>query len=196
MVDPVHFTNFNHTLVELEEKVLFSILVAGKTALTTAKCLEKFLASLHWKLGIYNQFRPFHCVRQFEVAELAEQLHASGIGCQNSKGKSIHQLAHSGLDLRTCTVEQLEKIHGIGPKTARMFVMHTRPNQQYAALDTHILKYLRDCGYDVPSLTPRGKRYRELEIIFLELARRAGKTAADFDLELWNMYRQKRRKAG
>lgn len=115
-------------------------------------------------------------------------LQDSGIGCYNNKAKSIHQLAHAGLDLRTCTVDELEGIHGIGPKTARMFVLHTRPAAEVAALDVHILHYMSDRGISVPKSTPSGRRYKELETKFLEMARKAGKTPADFDLEIWRKY--------
>lgn len=188
MVDPVNFTNFNRSVVELEEVALFSVLVAGKNALNTAKSLETFLASAHWKLGIYHRFCPFHAVSQFTLAELPQMLKDSGIGCHTSKSKSVHQLANSGLDLRTCTVDDLEKIHGIGPKTARMFVLHTRPNANVAALDVHILHYMADNGIDVPRTTPSGRKYKELEQKFLGMARKANKTVADFDLEIWRKY--------
>lgn len=188
MVDPVNFTNFNRTVVELEEVALFSVLVAGKNALNTAKSLEIFLASAHWKLGIYNRFCPFHAVRQFSLEELPQMLKDSGIGCYTSKSKSIHQLVHSGLDLISCTVDDLEKIHGIGPKTARMFVLHTRPDVNVAVLDVHILRYMADNGIDVPASTPSGRRYKKLETIFLGLAQKAKKTVAEFDLEIWRKY--------
>lgn len=188
MVDPVNFTNFNRTEVELEEVALFSVLVAGKNALSTARSLETLLASAHWKLGIYGRFCPFHALRQFSMEELPQMLIDSGIGCYNSKSKSVYELVRSNLDLRTCSVADLEKIHGIGPKTARMFVLHTRPNSDVAALDVHILHYMSDNGVDVPRSTPTGKRYRELEKKFLEMAKKAKKSVADFDLEIWRKY--------
>ncbi len=189
MVDPINFTNFNRSYVELEETALFSVLVAGKNALTTAKALENFLNYLHKKLNL-KDFQPFYSVRQFNKRDLASLLRDNGIGCQTSKSRSIYELANSNLNLKTCSVADLERIHGIGPKTARMFVMHTRENQQYAVLDVHILRYLRDCGHDVPRSTPVGKKYREIELIFLELARKNNKTPADFDLMIWRRYRR------
>ena len=96
------------------------------------------------------------------------------------------------LDLRNDPVEAFEAIHGIGPKTARMFMMHSRPNQRLAALDTHLLKHLKANGYEVPKATPSStKQYRSLEIAFLELADKAGQSAAEYDLMIWKKYSKK-----
>ena len=69
------------------------------------------------------------------------------------------------LDLRTCSLEELLAIHGVGNKTARFFLLHSRRNCDYAVLDTHILAWMRDHGVeDAPKSTPTNlKVYKELE---------------------------------
>lgn len=84
MVDPINFTNFKRSLVELREVALFSVLVAGKNALNTAKSLETFLLAAHCKLGIYVNppkygFCPFKVLSQFTLAELPQMLKDSGM---------------------------------------------------------------------------------------------------------------------
>lgn len=187
MVDPVNITNFNRTDVELEEFMCFSILVAGKNALTTAKRLDVFFNKIHLKLNIQT-FCPFCVLRQFSEKEIALLLQKSGIGCFNNKAKSIYQLVNAGLDLRECTVDQMEKIFGIGCKTSRFFKLHAIPNQEYAVLDIHVLRYMADNGVVVPKTTPTGNKYKELEIKFLEMAKKANQTPADFDLNIWREY--------
>jgi hypothetical protein len=60
------FTNFFRTNEELEETILFTILVAGKNALTTAKNLDVFLKKCHKN----NKFEPFNCLRKFSQQEI------------------------------------------------------------------------------------------------------------------------------
>lgn len=98
------------------------------------------------------------------------------------------------LNLKSCSVDDLENIYGIGPKTARCFLIHSRPNMRFAGLDTHILKYLRGLGYEVPKTTPTGKKYKEIEQIFLNLVDKSGKSVAEFDLEIWRKYSSDSRK--
>lgn len=117
---------------------------------------------------------------------------SAGIGCYSQKAITFMQLAESNLNLKSCGVEDLEKIKGIGPKTARCFLIHSRPNQRLAGLDTHILKYLREKGIDAPLSTPPAKKYKKLEQEFIKLADNAGKSVAEFDLEIWLTYREKR----
>ena len=111
-----------------------------------------------------------------------------GVGCYTHKARTIYELVHSGLGLDTCTAEELEKIYGIGMKTSRCFILHSREGAQYAGLDTHILKFLRAEGYDAPKSTPPKKKYLELEKIFLKIAKNKKKLPADLDLEVWNAY--------
>ena len=111
-----------------------------------------------------------------------------GIGCFNNKAITFNQLAFSNIDLMNCSVEELEKIKGIGMKTSRCFVIHSRKNANYAGLDTHILKYLRSLGHDVPLSTPSGKKYVEIEKIFLSLVEKSGKTLSEFDLSIWKEF--------
>jgi thermostable 8-oxoguanine DNA glycosylase len=67
--------------------------------------------------------------------------------------------------------------------------LHTRKDARVAALDTHILKYMRDCGYEVPKSTPGSKKqYKKIEEQFLQLADESGQTVADFDLSIWKKY--------
>ena len=90
------------------------------------------------------------------------------------------------IDLETCTAEDLEAIPGIGQKTSRFFITHSRPNQNYAILDTHILAWLKSLGYnDIPKSTPAGKRYQEIEQLFLFEAKKRNVSAADLDLQIW-----------
>jgi len=186
MVDPIKFTNFNRTTDELEEVLLFTVLVAGKNALTTAKSLDKLLHFIGWRYG-----SPFEYLKKYTQPALKGLLHIHGIGCYTHKAKAVHQLVNSELDLKKCTTDDLEGIYGIGPKSSRMFILHTRPNSRVACLDVHILHYLRDKGYDVPKVTPSSKKkYKDVEDLFLEVAK--GKNIAEFDLEIWNLYRKKK----
>jgi len=165
MVDPIHFTKFDRTVIELEEMALFSLLVAGKNALTTAKGLDRLLQRSH--IGM-KEFQPFASLRAFDQTLIMAMLYSSGIGCYKSKSIGVHQLVNSGLDLRTCTADDLEKIHGIGLKTSRMFILHSRRNAEVACLDVHILRYMADRNYDVPKTTPSNKnKYLEIQDQFL-----------------------------
>lgn len=95
------------------------------------------------------------------------------------------------LDLRQVDWMELEKIHGVGPKTSRFFLLHSRPNVEVAVLDTHILKWLGGQVTDakVPTVTPQ-KDYRFWETVFLNVAKAKfpGQSIADIDLTIWKSY--------
>ncbi len=193
MIDPIKITNYNLTNSELEEHILFWICAAGKNGVTSAKCLDRLLTYLH---GLKKNNSHFGLIRKIHSEKknkkwLSPLLKKFGIGCYNSKARAFIELVHSGINLKTCTVEDLENIHSIGPKTSRCFLIHSRRNVQHAGLDVHVLRYLSDKGYDVPAATPSKKRYKEIEVIFLKLAKKSGKSVAKFDLDIWNEYRKK-----
>ena len=183
MIDPTQITDFEADDSKLQELILFWVCAAGKNGVISAKALESLLSSNRK----HKDQMPFEIISMIE--DLPKQLKIHGIGCYNNKAKTFHALLESNLNLRTCSVDDLEKIPGIGPKTARCFLIHSRKNQSYAGLDTHILKFLRDQGHKVPKSTPIGKKYKECEQLFLQYAKESGKTVAEFDLEIWNHYR-------
>lgn len=187
MIDPTKITNFNASLEDLEELILFWICAAGKNGVTAAKSLDKLLS-----LSIHGS--PFDKIIDIaKKGDLAQKMKNCGIGCYNRKAITFLSLIDEKLNLKTCSVDDLEKISGIGPKTARCFLIHSRPNQKLAGLDTHILKFLRDQGHNVPKTTPTGKKYKEIEELFLHYVKESGMSAADLDLKIWNQYRNKQR---
>ena len=190
MINPEKVTNYDQTDRQLEEFILFWVCAAGKNGRTAARCLDKFLTDT---AATYQKNTPFRTILSVHALfDLSSMLKYCGIGCYTSKAKTFYELAvakHKGeLDLRTCTANDLETIHGIGPKTARCFLLHSRKNAQVAGLDTHLLKHLKNLGYDVPKSTPTGKKYLTLEKIVLSLAKEAGMSPADYDLMIWNKY--------
>lgn len=188
MIDPCNFPRYDMTTSELEEAVLFMVAVAGKRATTTAKKLNTFLLDSDWT-GLPTS--PFDILRKVykHPNEISIALRRVGIGCHVMKGTAFYILSRLiNLDLKTCTVQDLMNVYGIGPKTARFFILHTRPGAQVACLDTHILKYLATLGHRVPASTPTGRKYLELEAVFLERADQLGKTPAELDIEIWKQY--------
>lgn len=193
MIDPANITNYNLTDNQLEEHILFWVCAAGKNGTTAARCLNKMLTE---HAVFYQNNTPFSWILQAHALyNLPQVLKHYGIGCYNSKARTFFELAvakHRGeLNLRTCSVADLEKIHGIGMKTSRCFILHTRERAQYAGLDTHMLKNLRKQGIkEVPNSTPGSKKlYLRLEQEVLRLAEENNMAPADYDLMIWNTYK-------
>ena len=183
MIDASKVTDFKRNKSQLEEFLLFSIAVSGKTANVTARNLERFL---QWGRKEYRVKNPFDVVKNIELDQLGPIMKSYGFGCWKMKSKGFHEAANSGFDLNTCSVEQLETIHGIAQKTSRFFVMHSRENQQLACLDVHILNWMRNfTGYEIPKITPKGKKYIEIENQFLSIAEAMNISPADLDLKIW-----------
>jgi thermostable 8-oxoguanine DNA glycosylase len=187
MIDASNITNFDLTDLELENHIMFWIFAAGKNGTRAAKVVNDLRA--YWDT-FSKDISTFNFIMHYEQHELVELLKDFKTGCHNHKAKSLSQLSRADLNLRTCSAEDLEKIYGIGMKTSRCFILHSRKDAEYAGLDTHMLKYLTSLGYDVPKTTPNNrKQYLTIEKIVINLARESGKSLSDFDLGIWNTYK-------
>lgn len=187
MITPTSITNHNRTQAELEEFLLFAILVAGKTAKTQAEKLEKFLFNA--RLVKVSPFKWLEYLVEFpNDTALMDTMKANKLGQYNRLDKAIRGILQFKGKLDSVTLEELESVKGIGPKTARFFILHSRPNQRIAALDTHILKFMSEKGYKVPKSTPSKKNYGQIEKDFLTECDKASKNVADMDLEIWKSY--------
>lgn len=190
LIDPSDVIKYNRTKAELELWWLFSAVVAGKTAKTQARLLNKFLTDLPVMKGAEHKAeRPFFRIGgALEQGILLDRLKTSGLGQYNRLNRMFQESLK--LNLETCTVEDLESIFGCGPKTARMFLMMSRPKQRFAALDTHVLKHLAANGIEnVPKATPSaGANYKRLEQEFLKLADAAEMEVSEYDLMVWRQY--------
>lgn len=187
MIDPSQITNYELTYDQLQERILFWILAAGKRGDRAASIVND------WILNIKTTEYIFDTFKNWSIEKLTALCKKYGTGCQSIKARAIYEIVHSNLDLTTCTPDQLESIYGIGMKTARCFIIHSRKDAPYAGLDTHILKFLSRLELEdvvVPKSTPTKKKYLQLEKIVLKLAHEFKMSPADFDLMIWNAYRE------
>ena len=184
MIDPRDITKFDRTQDELEEFYLFCLVVAGKNAMVQSTLLDRYLAQYDFT----SAFDAILC--SHTLGTLETDIIRSRLGQYTRLTRAFLQSAVTLKNkLDTCTVADLESIHGVGPKTARFFVLHSRADQKIAALDTHILRFLRDQGIDAPKGTPgAGTQYKKYENLFVEHASKSGMTVADFDLKIWKQY--------
>ena len=179
---------------QLNEFLLFAVVVAGKSAATQKKKLEALLARI-WRDNTGAR-SIMHALCSVSLAQLRHHLEAVGMGQYNRLAPLIAALAYAivfqGLDLRTCTAEQLETFKGIGPKTARFFLLFTRKGYRCAVLDTHILQWMHEhCTElglqtsDIPRSTPSGARYLKLEAAFILYCDNHGLSIAEHDFAIW-----------
>jgi len=181
-IKPIEITNFTRTTAELQSFFLFGLFCAGKNSDYASKCLAKLLHNNEGET-------PFKVLKNLGEIGIHNALVASKIGQYTRLTKAVMDAVD--LDLATCTLQDLMKVHGVGHKTARFFLLHTRPDCQCAVLDTHILKWLRDNQVDAPQNTPTSaKQYTALEKQFLFLASEnfPFMSIADVDLMLWSKY--------
>jgi len=156
--------------------------------------------------------KPFKLIEYLITQEAfcpVEYLRDWGFGQQQRTLKFFRDTVHlfrsktdSGISeypIKYWSLEEISSIHGVGLKTSRFFCMNTRFGTRMAALDTHIIKYLKGkelIPEDAPLVTPTSvKVYKEYEAKFLEVADRNNRDPRDFDQEIWNHYSKKQGKA-
>ena len=182
LINPKDITNYNRTDNELQTFWLFCILVAGKNSDTTSRLLTRLLSSKP-----KNQ-TPFEYIRSLKLVELHNLLVAHKTGQYDRIKKALFFSAR--LDLRTCTRDDLMDIHGVGPKTARFFLLHTREFCNEVVLDTHILNWMRvKCDVkEAPKNTPQNPaKYAQYAGLckYLMETHYPGLTLAQADLMIW-----------
>lgn len=195
MIDPNNVCNFDRNTGELEEFLIFCICVAGKKATTIAPAIDKVLKEIqivnnsHHELRKYPLLEIKKYVKNKGEDELAILLKKHGIGCFNNKAKSLIDVSKCNVPISLLTLEDLENFRGIGPKTARFFLLNTKKDMKLAVLDTHILKFLRLLGFDTPSATPsNSKEYNKWEEIWLEICEAMNINSATLDLGVWRLF--------
>lgn len=173
---------------------LFGVCVAGKGARQTATKVQAMLRDMSEQSvpGMPNAFctseTPFACVETaIKFGKLGYFLRKHKLGQYGRINKAFRGMIK--INPMTVTLEELEQIHGVGAKTARMLLLYTRKDLEVAPLDTHVLKWLRAHGYDAPKSTPPpGKKYRELEIAFIAEGKKRGLNPKDWDTKVWQQY--------
>lgn len=184
MIDPRDVTKFDRTQAELEEFWLFCLVVAGKTAMTQAKLLDGFLKDILEDMP-FADATPFEAIQNaVDEGWLLEKLKKSRLGQYTRLERAMRESL--SLKLSTDSVDAFEAIPGVGSKTARFFLLHTRPDQKIAVLDTHVLRHMRSLGLTTQEGTPpKGPKYAALEKLFIDLAEKNNMSIADYDLHIW-----------
>ena len=129
---------------------------------------------------------PFDWVAALDAkGELEARMRAARMGCYGRLCRSFREIAKGRPDLMTATPAELEKFHGVGPKSSRFAIMWVRPQERFAALDTHVLKWLRFLGQKAPKATPSGEEYARLERFFISEADKREFNPRLLDAMIW-----------
>jgi thermostable 8-oxoguanine DNA glycosylase len=196
MINPYDITNYNRTTHELEEFLLFCIVVAGKTAYIQAQKLDEFLASVNTRLMMPAHVSPFQSIKSAEQhGILFEEIKKAKLGQYKKINSAFKYISEKEYNLCRMTPKILEEIPGVGMKTSRFFLLHsdTFYKDKIAILDTHILKFIKEnIDERAPKSTPViPLTYRFWEDMFLKWCEQNNKNVADFDLEVWKSYARK-----
>lgn len=187
LFDPFNATDDERSPEEMELFAVFCMCVAGKTAVVIARAVNNLFS------GSGIEGTPFEqIITMYEHGILRDNLIRARTGKYNYLERGLYELATSGLDLYTCSPQDLEQITGIGMKTSRFFILHSRKDTNIAIIDTHILKYLKCKNYpNIPDTVPTGKHYLRLEKYMLDKAESMNLSMQDLDLKIWSWYANK-----
>lgn len=193
MINPYNITDYSRKRGELEEFLLFCIVVAGKTAYIQAQKLEDFLKSVNARLMMPESSSPFQILKSAnQHGILMEEIQKAKLGQYRKIYNGFKYITEREYDLTRMTPEELELIPGVGMKTSRFFLLHSDKTykDKIAIIDTHILKFIKE-NIDIraPKSTPTIRvTYKYWEDRFLYWCESNNKNVADFDLEVWKSY--------
>lgn len=183
MIDAWDLGDVDQNRARVEEFALFCAAVANKPADATARKIDTFLC-------LRGERSPLAYVNT--LAEQGGQLHYRLMACRFGQYARLTfafaQLArlHFSVGLLDCTLDQLLMVHGVGPKTARYFLLYTRHDARYAVLDTHVLRWMREeLGVAEATGVPSGAKYDRLERALLGACDAAGVHPRDLDTIVW-----------
>lgn len=188
-VDPFVITDFNRDDDQLAALFVFCCCVAGKKATMISRMVHEFLTDCGYTGGPIQRLTSMAA-----DGTLDANLRRARLGKYALLTRCFETMVSDPtFNLRTSQPADLERLPGVGHKTSRFFVLHSRPNARVAVIDTHILKYLRAIGAEsVPDSIPTGKHYLRLEKIMLAEADRLEMDMADFDLKIWSWHASKK----
>lgn len=171
-------------LAELQWRLIFSVIVAGKTAAHAYAATGRIFRAKPPEMAAF----AFLQIVASSGPALGDLLRKARTGNYGKLERAVRELLASKIDLTSCSPADLESIHGIGPKTARFFVIWTRPTYRCAALDVHVLRWLRANGYpDAPEASPSaGAVYDRYEKAFLAEADKRSLSPRALDYEIWS----------
>jgi thermostable 8-oxoguanine DNA glycosylase len=185
-IDPNNITDYHRTETQLQRFWLFCLFAAGKNSDWAATKVEQLLGSC---LGL----TPF---RFLEYMVLQTNLHTRLYAIKSGQYTRLHRAIVGSLfvDLAHCGLDDLLTIYGVGPKTARLFLVHTRKDAQHAVLDTHILRWMSEQGIPTPKTTPSPVKYAVLEKECIKLFQKhyPQMSFAEADLHVWKQQRYRR----
>lgn len=182
---------------ELEIFLIHCVIVAGKNAPFGNAKTKALLKNSGGK-------SPFEYIKSLILRnQLDHVLRTNKVGNYTKMNCCFTAIQETGLDLETCTVEQLEAIPYVGLKTSRYFLMYTRPEEEtndLAVIDTHALKWcrkdpwakkrLKELGVtNIPDSTPARtakKLYLKIQQVICEDAKRKGISARKWDSDNWD----------
>ena len=187
-IDPNNVTDFYRSHYNLMVFWLFCLFVRGKNADVQAKKLEQFLKNV----GGVTQL-PYLYQKHIETA-LREVKAGQYRTLSRAIDETLDRIVGAREFLMTATVAELESIYGVGPKTARYFILHTQKGARVAALDTHIMHFLwleldASEGLVAPVKVVTGEKYLYFEQKFLDIADEFGVEPAVLDLAVWRASR-------
>lgn len=218
-IDPMHITNYNRSDVELQLFFLFCIFVANKPSnITASKVNKMFLTNnydefnlkmlgsfahnsiRHDDENIHSPFAFIHIMVKFKLVR--KWLEHWKVGQYARFTRAIHDVHDTFLwdsdkllpagnaQLSTIRLNDIMgKITGMGMKSARFFLVHSRWDQPYAILDVHVLKWLNQVYGTTHKKTPsHHKDYKLLEGLFLGECVKWRKGPAEMDTFIWQYY--------
>ena len=187
MIDPKKVTDYNRNETQLQEFLLYCVCVAGKKSEIETRKLDKFLSGAS----------PFKLIKKLLKSSsvifmdgLMEHLSKNKIAPYKQRWNSFKDIVTLlPENLSKVTLDELQQVRGISTKTSRFFLTHSREDFDEPVLDTHILRFLKDVGHDVPSSTPQNPNvYQRVARIFKKEADLAEMSVTDFDLQVWTKY--------
>lgn len=186
-----------HNRETCEYRLIYAVLAAGKPEKFADSAMQRLIAELEKRdlavIRVKGKNRVFQWFKSLRAAcrsgQLLSCLEAAQAGNSFKNAKIIGAAVNMNLVPQTVELEELMRIQGMGPRTARFYLRWTDRQLRYAVLDVHILGWLRNLGHDVPDQTPpNGKRYDDVEQIFLSEADKRGVHPADLDKHLWSLF--------
>ena len=186
MIDPMDLKGCSP-----EELAMFAICVHGKNAKVQA---EKFNSILEALQAVNADLRPLSIWMTLDGDEQLDLLKQYKIGQYTKVAKAWNHLAAVTPPF---TVENLMKVPGVGPKTARFITVYGGTDTNRAILDVHVIRWLHKKKLWPYTRAPRNaSEYEQGERIFLAQARKLGMTPAELDTSIWQAFQRGSPKKG